>query len=576
MVNDQTFKWAAMYANQEWRVVTCYGLNKIEGELVCSCYKGINCPSPGKHPVGKVWQQRATTDEEAIYDGLDVSSPRNIGVQWGPESGVIDIEFDCEKGAESASIYGLDKKHTPTYTSSRSTHRIFKWNERLPKVGVIKVKGLEVRIGGDAKGAQSIVPPSIHVTGTPYQWVDGMTPEDCEPEEIPEELILAINNAYNSAGGASKPSALAILSTRPGEGDRHDHLLMFANYNALRMDNTDSPIEQQNLLTLIHSVNIARCNPPKSDKEVQTLWRDCLNWAKRKRMNGELTPEEKDAALEERLNGTDEDEDSEYRSVSVSLSGLEYRDGEWFPGQWALRVIHGDPVSYVLTVPCYRPDTKQTLHVGVTLDAEQYRSASKVAQAILEATHTVIVDSVPEEWALIWNGRGERKGKPAVRGLKAKLMEMSFSEAATAENCRYAAVAGWFLDVLTHAPLPNFSDLDSEPGKPDVQGIPQWVRNEEGFWELWFGWERAWEMANHGKRGIVDSEKVRLKRMLLSRAGEDALTSSRWASEGGPRRRYVRLQRRHLEHLEAIASGEAGISAVTAYRPRIEAGSESH
>jgi hypothetical protein len=118
--------------------------------------------------------------------------------------------------------------------------------------------------------------------------------------------------------------------------------------------------------------------------------------------------------------------------------------------------------------------------------------------------------------------------------------------------------------------------MEAEPGKPDVQGIPQWVRNEEGFWELWFGWERAWEMANHGKRGIVDAEKVRLKRMLLSRAGEDALTTSRWASEGGPRRRYVRLQKRHLEHLEAIASGEAGVSAVTAYRPRIEAGSESH
>lgn len=571
MVNDQTFKWAAMYAKQGWRVVTCYGLHKTDGQLTCSCYKGGNCPSPGKHPVGKVWQQRATTDEEAIYDALDVSSPRNIGVQWGPESGVIDIEFDCEKGAASASRYGLDRKHTPTYTSSRSTHRIFKWDDRLPKVGVIKVEGLEVRIGNEAKGSQSIVPPSIHFTGKPYQWVDGMTPEDCEPEEIPKELILAINNAYNSAGCKSKPAANAILHGRPGEGDRHDHLLMYANRQALKMDNIDSPVEQQELLITLRALNKDKCDPPKKDKEIETLWRDALMWAKRKRMNGDLTPEERTDAVNSKAEGTDEDDgDKNQASSTFSLSGLEFRDGEWWPGEWTLRVIHGDPVSYIITVPCYREDTKQTLHVGVTLNAEQYRSAAKVAQAVLEATHTVILDSVPEEWATIWNGRGAKKGKPAVRGLKAKLMEVAISEAATAENCRYAAVAGWFLDVLTHAPLPDFNDMDSEPGKPDVQGIPQWVRNEEGFWELWFGWERAWEMANHGKRGIVDSEKVRLKRMLLSRAGEDALTTSRWAGEGGPRRRYVRLQRRHLEHLEAIASGEAGISAVTAYRPRLE------
>jgi hypothetical protein len=576
MVNDQNFKWAAMYAKQGWHVVTCYGLNPTENGRACSCRKGHDCSAAGKHPVGGQWQHRATTDEDAIYDALDVSSPRNIGVQWGARSGVIDIEFDCEKGRHSASKYGLDKKHTPTYTSKRSTHRIFKWTDKLPKAGVVKVEGLEVRIGGDNKGSQSIVPPSLHHSGVSYQWVEGMTPEDCEPAEIPQELLLAINNEFNASGCSGKPAANAILHGRPGEGDRHDHLLMYANRQALRMDNIDSPVEQQELLITLRALNKDKCDPPKKDKEIETLWRDALMWAKRKRMNGDLTAEERAAAVDARAEGKDDDDDEQRHSGTFTLSGLEYREGEWFPGTWSLRVVHGDPVSYILTIPVYRKDLDDTLSVGVTLDAEQYRSCSKVAQAILEATHVVIVDSVPEEWATIWNGRGPKKGKPAVRGLKAKLMEVAVSETATAENCRYAAVAGWFLDVLTHAPLPNFSDLDSEPGKPDVQGIPQWVRNEEGFWELWFGWERAWEMANHGKRGIVDSEKVRLKRMLLSRAGEDALTTSRWASEGGPRRRYVRLQKRHLEHLEAIASGEAGISAVTAYRPRIEAGSESH
>ena len=574
MANDEAFKYAALYAANGWRVVPAFGMVQTDDGLVCSCYKGENCPSPGKHPVGKVWQQRATTDEEAIYDALDVSQPRNIGIQWGPESKVIDIEFDCEQGKRAANKYGLEKLLTPTYTSSRSTHRILKWSDKLPKVGVIKVEGLEIRIGGDSRGAQSIMPPSIHSTGKSYQWVNGMAPDEVEPADIPIELMRAINNAYQSSGGTGRPRGSDILFKKVGEGERHDHLLQFANLEVMKMYDLDCPVEQQRLLMIMRSINATQCNPPKTDKELQTMFMDCLTWAKRKRMNGDLSDEEAESVAEARTRGEEEKEtDDKNPSNAFALSGLEYRDGEWFPGSWTLRVIHGDPVNYILTVPVYREDKKQTMDVGVTLNAEQYRSAGKVAQAILEATHVVIVDSIPEEWARIWNGCGAKKGKPAVRGLKAKLMEVSTSEEATAENCRYAAVAGWFLDVLTQQAAPDEDDQESEPGSQCAQGLPQWVRTD-GVWELWFGWERAWELANSAKRGITDGEKTLIKRMLLERAQEDALRVGRHHTEGGVRRRYVRLLHGHLRLLEGIASAEQGPSSVTSYRERQTAAHE--
>ena len=492
--------------------------------------------------MGKAWQTNATTDEEAIYETLDVSGKRNVGVQNGPDSGVIDIEFDNEEGRETANRYKLDTIDTPTFTSKRSTHRVFRWNSRLPDCAVIKVDELEIRIGGGEKGNQSVFPPSTHASGVSYSWVNGMTPDDCEPADIPEPLMQRIVDEAERTGGTGKPRGNDILKGGISAGGRHDHLLQHANAHAMQLQNIEDPDQQQTLLCQLIGANLRFCNPPKSLAEIDQIWQDAVAWAKRQRAG--KTPEGR-----------------------VAVNGLEYRDGEWWPGEWTLKVIHGDPVTYVVTLPVYRDDLKETRRIGVTLNAEQYRSASKVAEAILEATHTVVVDANPDEWTVIWNGRGKRRGQEAVIGMKAKLMDAKVSEAATAENCRYAAVAGWFLDALSMCPRPDVDDEDAEPGQPDIQGMPSWVRNRDGVWELWFSWTRAWEIANSGKRAIADVEKLRLKRSLLERTGEKQFIIGRSEGEGGIVRRFVRFSLRHLEQLEAIASGEEETKSTSSFTP---------
>lgn len=565
-MSDMKFKWAAQYAARGWHVVPCHGSNGDK----CTC-RSADCGTPGKHPVLNAWQHKSTTDEGELEHWYDGVKNYNIGVQLGEKSGIIDIEFDTDQGRKTAERFGLDKAYTPTFTSKRSTHRLFKWDRRLPAQAVYKLAGLEIRIGGGKRGAQSIMPPSAHASGASYSWVDGMSPEDCDVAELPQELLVAIVNEVEAASGSQqqverRPSANKILYTPMGEGDRHDSLVRFAARQCINMLNVHDPIEQQDVLELIKAMNKQRCNPPKGDEEIENIFRHELSWASRKRAEGVMEDEDKSRAFAERMEkGVEPPSGDQPTNLPFTATGLRYDGNEWWPGQWHLKVIHGDPVNYTLTVPVYREVSgeQKTIKVEVPLTAEMYRSAAKVAQAILEATHTVIVDAVPEEWFGIWNGQGKKKGQEAIRGLKAKLMDQASQEAATAENCRFATVAGWFLEVLSMTPKPD--DDDDDDGTPDVTGMPAWVRGRDGVWELWFGWMKAWEMVDRGRRKLEDGDIKTIKKMILAGVGQKSLSTSRGAGEGGSSRRFVRFTAEHLNVLASLANGEFGAESETAF-----------
>lgn len=553
------FYWAAQYAAKGWHVVICHG---AEGDK-CTC-KSANCATPGKHPVLNAWQNKSTIDEDELAQWLDGSKNYNIGVQLGEKSGIIDIEFDSDQGRKTAERFGLDKAYTPTFTSKRSTHRLFKWDRRLPQQAVYKLAGLEIRIGGGKKGAQSIMPPSSHASGASYSWVEGMSPDDCEVAEIPRELLVAIVNDVGD-GGEKKDRANKILHTPMGEGDRHDSLVRFAARQCIQMLNCHDAVEQQDVLAMIRAMNMQRCNPPKGDDEIENIFRHELAWAQRVRAKGVTEDDQKARAVNDRMENGPEKAAEEDKSLPFTLLGLRYDGTEWWPGQWKLKVIHSDPVSYTLTVPVFREvaGEQKTVRVAVPMDAETFRSAAKVAKAILEATHTVIVDAVPEEWFGIWNGEGAKKGKSAIRAMKAKLMDEATQEAATAENCRFATVAGWLLEVLSMTPKPD--DDEEEDGQPDVTGMPAWVRGRDGVWELWFGWQKAWEIVDRGRRKLEEGDKAKIKKMILAGVGQTALPASRGAGEGGRSRRFVRFTDAHMGVLERLAAGDFGAEDETAF-----------
>lgn len=101
---DSTLKDAAhAHARRGWHVIQLHSVGP-DG-LTCSCNRGRNCKSAGKHPVLEAWQAQprlSAADIEALWDE---HPKRNVGIATGEPSGffVLDLDADDGKGGlESA------------------------------------------------------------------------------------------------------------------------------------------------------------------------------------------------------------------------------------------------------------------------------------------------------------------------------------------------------------------------------------------------------------------------------------------------------------------------------------------
>jgi hypothetical protein len=138
-----------------------------------------------KRPLGTAWQTRSTDNPADVAGWL--AAGHNVGLLLGPASGVVDVEFDEWPGIDELAAYGLTDIHTPTWRSSRGEHRLYRWEPWMPETAVVRVGVVEVRIGGRA--AQSVLPPSVHPDGQPYEWI--VSPQACPIAAFPAQLLAA-------------------------------------------------------------------------------------------------------------------------------------------------------------------------------------------------------------------------------------------------------------------------------------------------------------------------------------------------------------------------------------------------
>lgn len=141
-----------------------------------------------KRPLGAAWQHKSTDDLEAVAKWLAARS--NVGLLLGPESGVVDVEYDEPAGRDQLAAFGILDIPTPTWRSARGEHRLFQWEPWMPVTAAMKVDAIEIRIGGRA--AQSVLPPSVHPSGVAYEWiVDPATPIAAFPAQLLAQEVMA-------------------------------------------------------------------------------------------------------------------------------------------------------------------------------------------------------------------------------------------------------------------------------------------------------------------------------------------------------------------------------------------------
>ena len=104
-------------------------MKEIEALAAAGC-KFVRLARREKRPLGAAWQTKSTDSLEAISQWLADGS--NVGLLLGPESGVVDVEFDDPAGIEQLAAFGITDIHTPTWRSARGEHRLFKWEPWMP------------------------------------------------------------------------------------------------------------------------------------------------------------------------------------------------------------------------------------------------------------------------------------------------------------------------------------------------------------------------------------------------------------------------------------------------------------
>lgn len=551
--------FAAAYAARGWQMVKLWGV--VEAGQ-CTCWKGRDCGTPGKHPQGDAWQTRTSSDEDTIAGWFTGEQPVNIGLLLGPRSGVVDVELDGPEAKEAWDSLGLGEIWTPTYTAGRGPHRLFKWDEGLPAVAVKKVMGIEVRLGNGSRAAQSVMPPSTHHTGKKYEWIEGMAPDDVELQPLPERLVNLLWNDDGTGQRMFAPQqrpARALIHTTIDEGGRNNELYRFAVREAFRAGpNLDDHNEQQDLLAIIQAINSTRCKPPLSDDEVRAIYWGSIAFVRKTRSqlvdpksamesaHIESAPEQQSAAPKRTHTVF-----TEHGLSFAPLTPDSNSDPEWGPGEWRLTVVHSDPLEYRLNVPAWKRFTANgTGNVSLTVD--QYRSAPRVASCVLAATGLVMLDAEPGLWKRIWDGGATVKDnigstnqrKRKTRGCKAKMLDGAMEEWPGASSLRYVILAGWLYDKLSQAAQPSDDDI------PDPTGRACW--RADGT--LWFNWSKIWEDIERQHR-VMEGERLALKRRLLSVVGgAEDFRHAQHTHVSGIRKSYVVWDRVAFTAVERMAA----------------------
>lgn len=520
---DEMFRAAAWLAANGMKVVKVFG---VRDDGTCTCAKGRNCRSAGKHPVGDGWQHLATDDEAEIlswFDDPGIDNMRwNIGVLLGRASGIIDVEADDANSVEVMKRYGLDKVDTVAYQGSRGPHYLFAFEADLPDSAVVKIDGLEARLGGGGMAAHSVFPSSWHHTGVQYKWLPGRSPEEVGTAKLPEEFKRAIiaNSKAGGSGAIAQAKAKLERGERVREGNRHGHLLGVASWLA-SVCREYSEAEKARILELLLGVNY-RLPEPKSDDEVRKIVEDQFaHYRTRQTERRARRPLER--------------------------SGLDYNaeTREWEPGEWHMTIVHSHPVQYRLRLPPSAGDG--TCPVFVMLNSDDILTAKSVAKRVLDETKRLdLQDPNAKKWSSIWLGEtieDDNGNRRAIRGLKSKLLATAADEYPPPECKDYCYAASNLLDFLSR--FQTESSQEENP-KPHADGTPRWIGGK-----LYFKWWEAWLMATKRGDAIPKPVKMDVRRRVLEIVGKDEFDSE--ASKRFGPGRWIVWGQRELDALSKIS-----------------------
>lgn len=182
-------EWALFWAEQGIPVFPVHSV--FDG--ICSCSKGSECTSPGKHPLSRLVHngcKDATTDPEIIRRWWKAEPHANIGGVMGGERRYLGLDADPRAGGD-ASYHDLIEAHGSAgmktlhnRSGGQGFHKLFTVPEGVSFRKAQLAPGIDVKWNG----GYLIMPPSIHVSGRRYELIDPYEIQPA-PQWIIDELV---------------------------------------------------------------------------------------------------------------------------------------------------------------------------------------------------------------------------------------------------------------------------------------------------------------------------------------------------------------------------------------------------
>lgn len=163
-----------VYRRQGLHAILLHG---VEADGSCTCGRG-DCAAVGKHPVRPGWQ-RAPFDFDALDRALMERWRFNVGLRMGPQPGgftliAIDVDGPLTLLEPIEREHGTKFPPTLTAKTARGFHLLYKVPVDVEVRNRVRLApGVDVR----ATGGQIVAPPSLHVSGHNYEWIDAREPE---------------------------------------------------------------------------------------------------------------------------------------------------------------------------------------------------------------------------------------------------------------------------------------------------------------------------------------------------------------------------------------------------------------
>jgi hypothetical protein len=228
------------------------------------------CQPRGKDPACANGVDDATTDLDRINSWWRAFPDLNIGIATGARSGVWAFDIDDDKGGEG-SLRKLEAEHgalpaTVEVITGTGRHCWF----RIGEHGAIKNSAGEIAPGLDVRGdgGYVVAPPSVHPNGRTYAWS-----VDCASElaDAPDWLHALVDANKNGRKGRPVEHWHKVLTSPIHNGERNTTLTSVCG-KLLHFGLDDLTLLYDTMLC----INIARCEPPLPENEIETIVRSVV------------------------------------------------------------------------------------------------------------------------------------------------------------------------------------------------------------------------------------------------------------------------------------------------------------